>query len=63
MDDAYAAYCLDEAVAVFGSNIESRLQDLKTDNVAVLERALNRMLGDGEITAGQYADPVAMGMV
>jgi hypothetical protein len=61
--DLFDAYCLDDAVGWFGSEIESELIGIEgktpQETKARRERLLLKILGGGS----RFADPVAMGVV
>ena len=63
IEDAFAAYCLDEAVAWFGTHIESELDKIEGKNARETafkrETLLKRILGGRP----QYADPSESGKV
>lgn len=44
IDDVYAAYCLDNAVALFGSNLEAELNSVKGKNDREIEKKRERLM-------------------
>lgn len=69
VEDQYAAYCLDQATAVWGRHIEHELEEAsenaKDKNAAVRARKAVLYqyfpeLEDAEPQIGSYADPAAM---
>lgn len=63
IDDAYTAYCFDEAVTEFGFSIQNELDKIKGKNEKSVQgqrdALLRRLLGDAPAQEAKYAVPVA----
>lgn len=61
--DEYVAFCLDEAVAFFGNEVEAEINGIEgrnpRDTQVRQERKLRELLG----VKVRFADPIAMGKV
>ncbi len=62
---SYEAYCLDQAVWYFGSQVQNELESAGQEKAkgqgkveSARKRVLNKYLSDGN-TKGQFADPAA----
>jgi hypothetical protein len=63
--DSYAAYCLDEAVAVFGNTLSAELDSVEGKNASEMELKRKRILEDAlrdpdeaAPVTGRYRDPM-----
>ena len=46
MEDAYLAYCLDQAVSTFGNFVQNKIDSVEGKNKAEIERKTAQILGD-----------------
>jgi hypothetical protein len=65
IDDWYTSYCLDQAIAYWGTFVETELDRIEGDKPKVVEQKrkakLHELLGtEGETPSGQFADPALM---
>lgn len=68
IEDAYVAYCLDEAIGYFGSQLEFELdkassgKESKGERSAKMKRqsVLDRVLGPPKKETARFADPAAL---
>ena len=64
-DDAYVAYCLDEAIFFFGSHVENELNEAEENTrskskgakKSARQRVMSKYLTKAEEAKGAFADP------